>query len=107
MQKTIGVKGYNARNTNEEPIKKVIKKMLESFGFDEEIHKRRAIAAWPAIVGEYIAQHTTDLYLKNHKLYVHLDNAALKSELSYAKSRIMEAINKHIEHNEVHEIILR
>jgi len=45
------------------------------------------------------------MYLKNKKLYVRFDSAALKQEMSYAKSTLLDNINRTIGHIVADEVV--
>jgi len=60
---------------------------------------------WEKIVGKMIARHTKNMYIKKRILFVELDNAALRNELSYAKTKLVTAINKSLNSEAIDEIV--
>jgi hypothetical protein len=52
------------------------------------------IQNWEKIMGAPIAKRTTNLYIRNKKLYIHLSSAPLKSELNQSKHKVVELLNK-------------
>lgn len=52
------------------------------------------IQNWEKIMGAPIAKRTTNLYIRNKKLYIHLSSAPLKNELNLSKQKVVELLNK-------------
>ncbi len=96
-----------ARNTNEEPLSSVMLKLIDAYGFADKLDERKALSAWSIVVGESIAKQTSDLYVHKRKLFVTINYAALKSELLFAKSRLLQSINKEIGKDFLQDIVIR
>ena len=94
-----------ARQSNEQPLGEVIRELLSSYRLEGKLQKARVIEAWPEVAGSMITKHTKDLYFKGRKLFVKLDSPALKTELSYSKSQIIEELNKIVGEEVVSDII--
>ena len=82
------------RGPNNQSIGDVIKELLSSYKLEGKLKQARIIEAWPAVTGKMITNHTKDLYIRGTKLFVKLDSPALKNELSYSKSQIVDALNE-------------
>ncbi|MBP6303959.1 MAG: DUF721 domain-containing protein, partial [Bacteroidia bacterium] len=54
-----------------------------------------------------IAKNTQKLYIKDKKLFLHIESSALKQELTYSKSKIIEIINNESGTDLIHEVIIR
>lgn len=52
------------------------------------------IQHWEEIMGLPIAKRTTNLYIRNRKLYVHLSSGPLKQELNTSKAKVIELLNR-------------
>ncbi len=83
-----------ARQSNEQPLGEVIRELLASYRLEGKLHQARVIEAWPEVTGKMISQHTKNIYFKGSRLFVKIDSPALKNELSYSKSKIIEELNK-------------
>jgi len=79
---------------NEHSIKDAIDALLKTYKLGDKMNEKKLISSWNEVMGKMIANHTTDLYIKNKQLFVSLDSAALKNELLLAKSKIVEMLNK-------------
>ena len=93
--------------TNEQTLKEVLKDLIDSLNADDKINELHISDSWEKLMGKLIARHTLNLFFKNKTLYITLDSAALKQELSYAKSKIIKMLNKEIGTNVVEEIVIR
>jgi len=84
------------RATNDQTIKEVIMDLLKTYRIENKLHAVRLIDSWEVVTGKLISNHTVNLYVKQKTLFVYLDSAALRNELSYAKKKIIKALNKEV-----------
>lgn len=83
----------------------------------EEFFKRPYIAAkvaegklpdtWRAIVGDRVADITTELRLEKHILHVRIQSSVVRSELFYQRDALKEAINRQSGIQLVNAVIIR
>jgi hypothetical protein len=52
------------------------------------------IQHWERIMGLPISKRTTNLYIRNKRLYVHLSSGPLKQELNQSKTKVIELLNR-------------
>jgi len=96
-----------SRNDNQSTLGDAIKLLLKNYQLDQKYAEYKAIHSWEENMGPLIARHTKKLYIKDNKLFIHVDSAALRHELSMAKEKIMKLINDEAGVNLVNEVILR
>ena len=65
------------------------------------------VQQWEKLMGKLIAKNTQKLYIKDKKLFLHIESSALKQELTYSKSKIIEIINNESGTDLIHEVIIR
>jgi len=82
------------RHTNEQSLGEVIKEIIAGFRLEKKLNEARVISSWEKIVGTMIAKHTRQLRIVNQVLYVEVDSAALRNELTYAREKIRKKLNK-------------
>ena len=92
---------------NEHSLKEVLEKLLKVYKLDEKLAERKLIASWESVMGVMIAKHTKDLYIKHKQLFVTLDSAALRNELSLAKTKIVKMLNDEVGTEVINDVILR
>jgi predicted nucleic acid-binding Zn ribbon protein len=79
--------------SSDRPISEVIKELIETYRLEGKLNEVKAIHSWEKVVGKMIARYTKNLYIKNGKLFVKIDSPALKNELTYSSSVIIEKLN--------------
>ncbi len=83
-----------AKGSNEMTLGQAIKELLKSYKLEDKMTEVKLVNSWESVVGKMIAKHTLDIRLKNRKLFVKMDSAAITNELSYAKTKMIKALNK-------------
>lgn len=84
----------------------VIRELIETYRLEGKLNELKVVHAWESVVGTMIAKHTKDIYIRNKKLFVKVDSPALKNELIYSTSVILENLNKEAGTQVIEEIIL-
>ena len=93
------------RKANSEGLGDVIKKLIKSYGYEEKYEKFEAIAAFKKHMGPNIENYIEQTYIKDDKLFVELNSAVLREELSMGKSKIIAMINEEIGKEVIKELI--
>jgi predicted nucleic acid-binding Zn ribbon protein len=93
--------------SNEHPLKELISELLKEYQLADRLYEIKANQLWPQVVGKMITRHTKAVYYRNKKLFVTLDNAALKEELHYTKEKLIKLINKQAGESIVEEIFFK
>lgn len=83
----------------------------------EEFFRRPYIAAkvaegklpdtWRTVVGEKIANETTELRLENHILHVRIRSSVLRQELFYQRDALRDALNEESGVRLINAVIVR
>lgn len=95
------------RKTNEQSLGEVIKQWLKHSNMEEKITEVRINASWEKVMGSDIQKLTERLVYRKRILTVYLRSAPLREELSMAKTKIAQMINKEAGSNVVDEVIFR
>jgi predicted nucleic acid-binding Zn ribbon protein len=83
-----------SRRSTEISLKDAIEKLLKDFKLEDKLLETRLIGSWEQVAGKLIARHTRELYIQNRVLCVKTDIAALKQELTYMKTSLLDKLNK-------------
>lgn len=94
------------KQSNEISLKDAIEKMLHTYKLKGKVYEAQIVQAWARIVGTQIEKQTYNIYLKNNKLFIKIGSAAIKHELSYARTKIRDRVNEELGANVVEEVIL-
>lgn len=85
--------------------------MLEDFFQQRRLRSAviqgRAVEVWAEVVGEYVAQYTEDVYIRDGVLYVTMSSAAVRSEIHIRRRHFITQINDRIGTRAVTNIIVR
>ncbi len=92
--------------SNEISLGEAIKDLLRAYKLNNRLYETRLLGAWESTVGTMIAKHTTNIYIKRRKLYVVLDSPAIRNELSYSRTKLVQMLNLSAEHSVIDEIVL-
>lgn len=92
---------------NEHSLKEVIEQLLKAYKLDDKLAEHRLIDSWSRVMGPMITKYTKDLYIKNKQLFVTLDSAALRNELSLAKSKMVKLLNEEAGSEVITDVILK
>jgi predicted nucleic acid-binding Zn ribbon protein len=82
------------KSTNSFTLGDAISEYLSSTGMDKRLAEKKAVGAWERLMGLMIAKHTTEISIKDKTLYLKLDSSVLRQELSFAKDKIKDIMNK-------------
>ncbi len=95
------------RSGNEQSIKEVISNLLGEYKLQDKISEVNIVQSWEKLMGKLIAKNTNKIYIKDKKLFLYLESPALKQELIYSKSKIIDIINKETGTVLINEVVIR
>ena len=95
------------KRRNTEEVTDVLHQYLRLNGLEGPLNEYRLLQAWEEVMGEAVARYTTQKYLTNQTLCVHLNSAALKADLMMRRSEIVKALNERVGSTVIYDIILR
>lgn len=84
------------RRNNAEQIGDVIRFFLRQQGLESPLNEYRLVQAWGDVVGPAMSRYTSNLYIKNQTLHVHLTSAVLRQELMMARELLVKNLNQQV-----------
>jgi len=93
------------KKQNEQTLGDAIKEMVAAYRIGSKLSEAKMLGSWEKIVGQMIAKHTVQMKVSKRKLYVKLDSAALRNELTYAREKIRKALNKEAGEDLIDEVV--
>jgi predicted nucleic acid-binding Zn ribbon protein len=93
------------RKAETSSLKEAIDELLNAYKLRGKFNETHIVASWSRIMGPAIANRTSKIFIKNKKLYVQLNSAPLKSELSMSRAKIVEILNKDLKEELLEEVI--
>lgn len=70
-----------------------IQGLLKEYGLEEAANLQRAVPLWKATVGPAIARNCPAVSVEGQTLWVRAKNAAWRSEISFRKDELLDALN--------------
>ncbi|MCD4832398.1 MAG: DUF721 domain-containing protein [Bacteroidales bacterium] len=95
------------RKKNTQKIDEVVKEYLKAFKIDDKLKEVRLIKSWEEVVGKTIARSTSNIYIKNRKLFVKLNSSVIRNELFMLREGLKKALNDKAGEEIIDEIILK
>ncbi len=95
------------RQNNDMSLKDVLKQFANSKKFKTKLTKTKIISLWGRIMGPTIAQYTTQIEVSKGVLYITIESATLRQELSYGKAKIQKILNEELGEAYIQEVIIR
>jgi len=96
------------RKKNTETIGDVLKQFFEENPFIKgKIAESRVLSGWTKLFGPSVSSFTTNIYLNNNILYVHLSSSVLRNELMMSKERLIDSLNDYAGMPVIKNIIFR
>jgi predicted nucleic acid-binding Zn ribbon protein len=95
------------RKSNTQTIANVIKDFLKDAQIEGKLKEVQVVNSWEELVGKVIARRTNRIYIKNGKLYLHMNSSIVKNELLMHREGIIERINTNAGEEIIKEIVLK
>ncbi len=92
---------------NTKSIGSILKQVIEDNHLVYGIDKVRVKEAWKNIGGEGIWKYTQDVKLQGSTVIISLSSDALRDDLNYKKTKLIELLNEVLEKEIVKNIILK
>ncbi len=81
-------------------------KFLHKSGMKGRFDEKQVLASWERVVGKVISKKTKRIWIKNAILFVEFDSAAIKSDFSFYKTKVLEVFSKEFGPEAVKDIFI-
>ncbi len=95
------------REKYDHTLKEVISDLINAYRWKDDLDLVKLGNSWDNIVGKIIARHTQNLTVKNRILYINVDSSVIRNELLFARSKLIDSINKEMGGKMIDDIVLR
>ncbi len=72
-----------------------------------KVYQTKVATIWKQSMGVTITRYTSELKVRNRKLYIVITSAPLREELSYGKEKIKQMVNEELGETYIEEVIIR
>jgi len=94
------------RHTAGLPLRAVIDEFIEQYHLRNKLNETKIIQSWEKTVGPMIAKNTRDLKVRNRVLYVRVDSSALRNELVYARTKLLNSLNSEAGSKVIDDVVI-
>ena len=95
------------RNKEMTPLKEAIDKLLKVYKISDKMDEITLRKEWEELMGKTISNKTKRLELRKRILIIEIESSVLRHELSFAKEKLKESLNRKLKRRAVDEIIFR
>ena len=95
------------KRNDAQQIGDMIRRFFRQNGLESPLNEYRLVHAWNDVVGPVISRYTTNLYIKNQILYVHLSSSVLREELMMGRDMLVRNLNQQVGAQFIVNIIFR
>ena len=81
--------------------------MVSAYKLKPKLHQTKIRTVWAELMGPTINGYTRSLSLRKNTLYINLDSAPLKQELSYGKEKIVDLLNEALGEAYIKTVVIR
>ena len=85
--------GRKGRSSKPEPVSGLVGGLLARLGIADKVERASAIADWESLVGPHIARVSRPVRIRDTTLFVEVESAAWRNELSLLRPRLMRKLN--------------
>lgn len=95
------------KRSNTELLGDIIRRYLRLEGLETPLNEYRLVDAWKDVVGPAVTRYTTNLYIRNQVLYVHLASSVVRQELMMAREMLVRNLNTQVGSQVIVDIVFR
>jgi len=92
---------------NEYNFKDALQAMLKSYRLKSGLTETRVKQLWKQTMGKTISSYTRDIKIYRNKLFITIDSAPLREELSFGKDKIRRNLNEALGEDLIKDVIIR
>lgn len=95
---------FSERKSETSSLKEAIESMLETYKLQGKFDQTKLINSWETMMGKPISRRTEKIFIKEKVLFVKLNSAPLRQELTIAKNKVLEIIHRNFEKSIVTDV---
>lgn len=95
------------RRSKTQKIDELIRQVLKENNLDGRLKEYELINSWEKVIGKNVANATTDIYIRNRKLFVKVRSSVMRNELLIIRDGLIRALNREVQANIIDDIVVR
>jgi Protein of unknown function (DUF721). len=88
-------------------LAEAIKDFVKEMNMEGKLNEIGLINSWEEIVGKAISSRTSNIYIKDQVLYVHLNSSVVRNELLMLRQELIERLNQKAGTEVIRDIVLK
>lgn len=93
------------KEDNTQQFHQAFDKFLKEENLENRFNERKLITSWNEIMGDPIARRTSKVFIKDEVLFVKLTSAPLRQELTNAKTKVLELLERSLGKKVIRDVI--
>ena len=93
------------RKKDAAPLADAFQDLLKAYRLEDTFQEKLLISSWPELVGKTIADRTSNVYIKDKKLFVKITSGPVKKEHQLNNSKVIALIESQIGKGIVDDVI--
>jgi len=98
-------KDSSGRKSDISPLQDVLEELLQAYALKDRFNERKVVSSWAEIMGNTVAKRTSEISVKDKKLFVKLSSSPIKKELMMNKSKVLQLIADRFGADAIEDII--
>ena len=90
-----------------QPLKEAFMRLLRTKKNEAGYFKARTRMVWEKLFGKHVAEHTRDFMVRSGKLYVYVNHAPLRNQLTMMRAGIRDRLNEEFGEDYLKEVIIK
>lgn len=95
------------RRSKTQKIDALVRQVLKESNLDGKLKEYEMVNSWEKVIGKTVANATTDIYIRNRKLFVKVRSSVIRNELMMIREGLIKALNREVQANIIDDIIVR
>ncbi len=92
---------------NDQNMKDALGDMIRDYRLKPKLNQTKIREVWAEMMGPQIDRYTQKISIRNSKLFVTIDSAPLRQELSYGREKILANLNEVLGESFLTDVIIR
>lgn len=80
---------------------------IKQMNIGPKLKEVEILKSWEQFVGKSVSKATTNIYIRNRTLYIHLNSSVVRNELSMIKNDIIKRLNESAGEPVIDKVILQ
>ena len=94
------------KRRNDHTLQEAVDRLVDLYGLREKLDEQSIASLWDEMAGGMVAKHTVAVKLRKGKLFIKVDSAPLRQELTFMREALVKTINAKLGRQVVEQVHL-